>query len=193
MNSLKTLILKNRSYRRFYHDVKIENNQLSDWIDLARNSAAAKNLQPLKYIVTTNEKDGQEIFKNLKWAGLLPDWDGPIPEERPVAYIIMMMDKNISTNLYCDHGIAAQSILLGAVEAGFGGCILAAIHKKNVSEYFQIPENLEIIQLIALGKPKEMVMLDEIGDNGETKYWRDEQSIHHVPKRKLEDIIWLNR
>lgn len=186
---VKDLIYKNRSYRRFYQDVEMDNNTLLELIDLARLSASGANLQPLKYIISNKPEKNELIFKNLKWAAYLKDWDGPSEGERPSAYIIILKDNDISNNIICDQGIASQSILLGACEKGLGGCILAAINKEGIKSELKIPDRFEILLVIALGKPKEKVVIDELKDNGSIKYWRDENSVHHVPKRKLEDII----
>jgi len=187
--SLKDLILKNRSYRRFYHDQKISKETLVELVDLARHSPSAKNQQPLKYYLVYDEEDCNKVFPNLVWAAFLTDWQGPVEEERPAAYIIMMFDDNLNFSRYDDAGIAAQSILLGAVEKGLGGCIVAAVQKEKLSEILQIPDHLEIFYVIALGKPKEEISIDYIDSDKNTKYWRDEKQVHHVPKRKLEDII----
>ena len=189
---LKDLILKNRSYRRFYQSERIEKQQLIDWIDLARCSASARNAQPLKYIVSTDEPLNADIFELLAWAGYLSYWSGPEKGERPSAYIVMVHDPLISGNYLCDDGIAAQSILLGAVESGFGGCIIHSVNRNRLRELFNLSEQFEIIQVLALGKPKETVVLDEI-KNGDIKYWRDENQVHHVPKRSLEEIILETR
>ena len=185
---LKDLILKNRSYRRFYQSERIEKQQLIDWIDLARCSASARNAQALKYFVSTDESLNAEIFELLAWAGYLSYWPGPEEGERPAAYIVMLHDTLISGNYLCDDGIAAQSILLGAVEAGFGGCIIHSVNRNKLHELLNLSEQFEIIQVLALGKPKETVVLDEI-KNGDFKYWRDEDQVHHVPKRSLDEII----
>ena len=100
----------------------------------------------------------------------------------------MLNDRDISTNYFCDHGIAAQSILLGAVEAGFGGCIIASVNRKELSRLFSLSDRFEVIQVLALGKPAEKVVLEEM-QNDDYKYWRDEDGIHHVPKRPLDEII----
>ena len=185
---LKDLILKNRSYRRFYQSERIEKQQLIDWVDLARCSASARNAQALKYIVSTDESLNAEIFELLAWAGYLSYWSGPEEGERPSAYIVMLHDTLISGNYLCDDGIAAQSILLGAVEAGFGGCIIHSVNRNKLRELLNLSEQFEIIQVLALGKPKETVVLDEI-KNGDFKYWRNENQVHHVPKRSLDEII----
>ena len=185
---LKDLILKNRSYRRFYQSERITASLLTDWIDLARNSASARNIQPLKYLLSTEETLNARIFENLAWAGYLADWPGPEEGERPSAYIIMLHDTNISPNYHCDDGIAAQSILLGAAEAGYGGCMIYSVNRAKLAELLNLPEHLPIIQVIALGKPKETVVLEEMKNN-DVKYWRDENRVHHVPKRSLEEIV----
>jgi len=131
----------------------------------------------------------EKIFPKLGWAGYLKDWPGPARGERPSAYIIMLNDTTITTNYFCDHGIAAQSILLGAVEKGLGGCIIASVNKAKLAEELGIPGRLEILQVIALGEPKEKVVLEKVKDDGDIKYWRDKDQVHHVPKRSLDDII----
>ncbi len=185
---LKDLILKNRSYRRFYQSERVTVSQLTEWIDLARNSASARNAQPLKYILSTDEAFNAAVFENLAWAGYLTEWPGPEEGERPAAYIVMLHDTEISPNYLCDDGIAVQSILLGATESGFGGCMIYSVNRLRLSELLGLPEHLKIIQVLALGKPKEEVVLEEM-KNSEVKYWRDENRVHHVPKRSLEEII----
>jgi len=185
---LKDLIHRNRSYRRFYQTEKISHAQLLDWIDLARISASARNAQSLKYMLSIDESLNAQIFGQLSWAGYLTSWNGPEEGERPSAYILMLNDTSISGNYFCDDGIAIQSILLGAVEAGFGGCIIHSVNRNKLREIVNLPEQFEILHVIALGKPKETVMLEEMKD-GDVKYWRDENQVHHVPKRALDEII----
>jgi len=88
-----------------------------------------------------------------------------------------------------DHGIAAQSILLGATEKGLGGCMIATISKNDLAHALEIGPRYEILLVIAIGKPKEQVVIDALGQDGVVKYWRDNEGVHHVPKRALRDII----
>ncbi|HEY3372171.1 MAG TPA: nitroreductase family protein [Prolixibacteraceae bacterium] len=185
---LKDLVLRNRSYRRFYQSERISKTQLMDWVDLARCSASARNAQSLKYILCNDIGLNAEVFEHLSWAGYLAKWKGPEEGERPSAYIVMLHDTLITGNYLCDDGIAAQSILLGATEAGFGGCIVYTVNRIKLKEIFRLSDQFEIIQVLALGKPKETVVLDEVKD-GDIKYWRDENQVHHVPKRSLDEII----
>lgn len=186
---IRELVVKNRSYRRFYAEVKIEHETLRSLIDLARHSASAANLQPLKYMICNDSEKNAKLFKCLAWAGYLKDWPGPEAAERPSAYIIVLNDTRIAKSAGCDHGIASQSILLGAAEMGLGGCMIGSVKKKELRESFDIPDCLDILLVLALGKPKETVVIEELEPGGDIRYWRDSQGIHHVPKRKLDDII----
>jgi nitroreductase len=186
---LKQLIQNNRSYRRFKEEYRITSSLLKELVDLARLSPCAANKQPLKFFITADPELNQKIFPHLAWAAYLTSWPGPMEGERPGAYIIILGDTSISTSFGCDHGIAAQSILLGAVEKGLGGCMIASIDRPSLRDRLQIPEIFEILLVIALGKPNETVIVENIENDQDIRYWRDEQNRHHVPKRKLEDII----
>ncbi len=189
-NSLiKKLILKNRSCRRFYGKEKISLKTLKELIELARLSASSANLQPLKYIISSSQEDNQIIFPCLKWAGYLKDWGGPGAGEMPSGYVVVLGDTNISKAFGYDAGIAAQSILLGAVEKGLGGCIIASVERERLRASLKIAGNLEILFVIALGKPGEKAVIEPVGADGSIKYWRDKKGIHHVPKRALKDIV----
>ena len=186
---LKDLVLKCRSYRRFYQDVAVDNKTLRELVDLARNSASATNRQPLKYILSCSRENNALIFSTLHWAGTLKTWPGPDEGERPAAYIIILGDKEISASFGLDPGIAAQTILLGAVEMGLGGCMLGAVDKEDLHRLLNIPARYEIPLVVAFGKPKEKIILETMKPTDSFDYWRDKNEGHHVPKRKLDDII----
>ncbi len=186
---IEDLVRKNRSYRRFQQDVPVSIDTLRELVNLARLSASAANLQPLKYILSCDPETNATIFPCTRWAGYLKDWDGPAEGERPAAYVIILGDTEIRSSFGCDHGIAAQSMMLGASERGLGGCMLGALDREGLQEAFGIPERYEILLALALGKPKETVVLEEAGHDGEIKYYRDENGIHHVPKRPLDELI----
>ncbi len=185
---LKDLVLRNRSYRRFDESARVDLKTLESLIDLARLSSSGANRQPLKYLIYNDPAGCEHVFAYLAWAGYLKEWPGPEKGERPSAYIIILGDKSITDNFGIDHGIAAQSILLGAAEKGFGGCMIQSIQREGLREEINLPDRYEILLVIALGKPVEKVVLEEI-KNDDVKYWRDAGKTHHVPKRNLNDII----
>ena len=186
---IEELVKQNRSCRRFYEDHKIDTATLKDLVNLARLSASAANLQPLKYILSCSAEKNEQIFSCLAWAAYLKDWSGPELGERPSAYIIILGDSNITKDFGCDHGIASQSILLGAREKGLAGCMIGMIKRKKLQNILNIKARFKILLVLAMGKPKEEAMIETVGDDGNIKYWRDNDQVHHVPKRKLEDII----
>ena len=186
---LEELVHKTRSYRRFQQDVPVTLETLRDLVTLAQLSASAANRQPLKYILVCEPQMNAHVFPNTRWAGYLKDWGGPAEGERPSAYIVILGDTEISQSFGCDHGIAAQSIMLGATERGLGGCMLGALDREELRCLFDIPERYEILLVLALGKPVETVVIEETGPEGDIKYYRDEQGVHHVPKRPLRELI----
>ena len=187
--NINELVRKNRTYRRFYQDYPLDRSILRELVDLARLSSTGGNLQSLKYFLSSEPEQNAQIFTTLGWAGYLKDWDGPEEGERPGGYIVVLFDQNIAKIPYWDHGIAAQSILLGAAEKGLGGCQFGNVRKDELRKLLGIAEHLEILLVIALGRPKEEVRLVSLAPDGSIKYYRDEAGIHYVPKRSLDDII----
>lgn len=188
---LEDLVLKNRSYRRFYGDCKISNDELLHLVDLARNTASTANLQGLKFLIVNDESKNADVFETLSFAGRLKEWNGPKEDERPSAYIVILTDLSVGKNLDFDVGICAQTILLGATEMGYGGCMLGSIKREKMSADFNIDlEKYKISLCIALGKPKEDVRLVDVKEDGDIAYYRDEKGTHYVPKRSLKDILF---
>ncbi|MBW2491946.1 MAG: nitroreductase family protein [Deltaproteobacteria bacterium] len=184
------LIKKNRSCRRFYQEHVLDLKVLMGLVDLARLSASAANLQPLRYIISVDSKNNSQIFSCLRWAAYLKDWNGPKEGERPSGYIIILSDfKKANDFVGYDCGIASQSILLGAREKGLAGCMIASIRRQQLRSILDIDERFKILLVIAIGKPKEDVVIETVGDDDSIRYWRDSKGLHHVPKRTLKDII----
>jgi len=186
---INDLIKANRSCRRFFENHTVDLEILKELVDLARLSASAANFQPLKYILACRPETNAEIFSCLAWAGYLKDWPGPEPGERPAAYIVILGDTAISKDFGCDHGIAAQSILLGARARGLAGCMIGSVNRDRLREILNIKSHLQILLVLAIGKPREKIVIESVGPDGSIRYWRDAEGLHHVPKRPLKEII----
>ncbi len=179
---LRELVLKNRSRRRFYQD-PVNKETLWDLVDLARLSASAGNQQSLKFCLSYDQEKNAKIFPLIGLAG------NPGIEEAPTAYIVILGDTEISQSFGCDHGIAAQTILLGATEKGLGGCMVGMINRNRLRDVLDIPKRYEILLVLILGRPKEKVVIDPLGGGEETRGWWDTENVRHVPKRSLDKII----
>ncbi|MGP8080956.1 MAG: nitroreductase family protein [Dehalococcoidales bacterium] len=183
---LKDLIIKNRSTRRYYQDVPVSRETLMELIELARFSPSGGNRQLLKYFLSSDPKINDIIYNQISLGGNPPEG------ERPAAYIIIINDTQLGTYgaTEVDHGIAAQSILLGAVEKGLGGCMVGMVNRKELRKVLNIPERYEILLVLTIGKPKESFVFEPVDPNTENvRGWWDEQGVRHIPKRTLEDLI----
>lgn len=181
-----------RSFRRFRESYPVTEALMTQWVDNARQAASAANRQPLRYRIVTDRDTCAQIFDTLAWAGYLPDWKGPQEGERPTGYIVMAVDTTISTPqaALIDVGIAAQTIMLASTEEGFGGCMIQSFKKASLCQILDVPDTLEPVLVLALGRPIEDVRLVEVPEDGSIKYYRDEAGVHYVPKRSLQDVLF---
>jgi len=184
--TLSDLLLQARSYRRFQQG-PLQEEALSELLQLTRLCPSSANRQPLKYLLAWRPDQNDRIFPHLRWAASLTDWAGPGDGERPTGYVVILGDTRISRQFDLDCGIAAHAIQLGAAEQGLGACMIGSVDRAALSSALQLPEHLEIQLVVALGKPGETVVLEE-GAPDECPYWRDEQGVHHVPKRSLVEM-----
>ena len=185
---IEDLVLRSRSRRRFQESRRVSLQVLRDLVQVARLAPSAANLQPLKYILSVDHEVNARIFDCLAWAGYLTEWSGPPPGERPSAYVVMLGDLRITENFGCDHGIAAQTLMLAAAERGLGGCIIGSIEREPLRRSLAIASRYEILLVLALGYAVEEVVIEDMAD-GDVRYWRDPSGVHHVPKRQLKEII----
>ena len=188
---LKDLIAASRSYRSFDRSVPLGREQLAEFVECARLSPSSRNLQPLKFRLVTGETECAAVLPLTRWAGLLPELTIPPKGHEPVAYIVICLDLALTDNpapFQRDVGICAQSILLAATEAGFGGCMIGNFHAGELRDALHLPEQLAPQLVIGLGKPDETVRLTEIAPDESIAYYR-ENGMHIVPKRRLDDVI----
>ena len=187
---LKEILQQTRSYRRFHEDERLTTDVLTEAIDAARLCPSARNAQPLKYRLVTRRDECARLFPTLRWAAYLKDWPGPSEGERPAAYLIQLLDMRIVRDPYCDDGIQALAILLSLAERGLGGCIIKAFHAAHIHNDFHLPDYLEVRTVLAVGRPRETVVIEPMPSDGDYHYWRDAEGVHHVPKRTVEELIW---
>jgi nitroreductase len=185
---IRYLVEKNRSFRRFKQSPPVTRQDLEELVDIARISGSGGNLQPLAYYLSNDAKTNEAVFECLRWAGYLTTWMGPEPQERPTAYLVILRDNEVTTNFLVDHGIAAETIRLAAIEKGIGSCIVGSLDRAKLREALGIAPRYEILIVLAFGVPAEKVVLEPVQE-GDIRYWRDPEGVLHVPKRALKDIL----
>ncbi len=183
------MLKDNRSVRRFDNTYEIDNGILKELVGLTRYCASGRNAQPLKYRLVTSREECDSIFPFLSWAGYLTDWDGPEKNERPTGYLIQCLNTDITKNCLCDDGLQLETITLGATAIGLSCCIIKSFNKKGIKDSLHIPDNLDPIYVVAIGKGIENVVLKDMTVDGDIKYWRDENKTHFVPKRPLNQLL----
>ena len=183
----KEIVLKNRSYRRFYEEKSITEEEIKYLVEMGHLTPSGANKQPVRFVLVNSKEGCGKVYETLRWAGYYNDWDGPVEGERPSAYIVMLSPKGM--NCQHDEGIIGQTILLAAVDKGLGGCFIGNIDREELSRRINVPCGYVISLVIALGYPKEQVVIENINSDDDIRYYRDTEAVHHVPKIVLEEVV----
>lgn len=185
-NTIDTLFEKNRSYRGYNQEFVVKRDMLERIVAVNAKIASAKNQQVLRFKLVTKETGAEIITQNMKLGGLLPELHLPFPGTEPEAFIVICSTREPDRWVNMDIGIAAQSMLLKAVEMGLGGICIGAFNAAAVTEAFALPCPPQLV--LAIGKPAEQIELVSVRDGADLKYYR-ENGIHYVPKIALDDLI----
>lgn len=178
------IVKKARTYRRFQQK-PIGIDVLEELVEMARFAPSGANSQPLRYVICNNADVRKKLFPSIAWAAALKDWDGPAEGERPMAYIMIVSEKHGGINT----GIAAQTIVLGAMSKGIGACMIGALKRDQAAEAVNLDSRYNVELLIALGYPGEYVVVDDVHEGDSLTYYRDDQDVHHVPKIIADELI----
>ncbi|WP_449024805.1 nitroreductase family protein [Peptostreptococcus stomatis] len=187
--NFKELVKSNRTCRRYDGTKSITRQDLLDLVDLVRYAPCGKNKQALRFALVADEETKAKVFDNIFWAGYLRDWDGPVEGERPGGYILAFEDSNYGKAMTEDIGIAAQTLGLGARAEGKAVCIFRAYRENEIKEALGLGDNLKLVLVVAVGYPLEEVVIDDIHEGDDIKYYRDQDQVHHVPKIVTEDLL----
>lgn len=189
---LKNLVIHNRSYRSYDENRRVTREELLEFVDLTRFTASGINRQALKYRIVCEKEAADALQALTKWGAMLPQLQLPPPGKCPTGFIVICRDAAIAphpNSCLTDIGIAAQTILLAAVEKGLGGCMIGNFRPEAVQAQLGLGKDMCPQLIVAIGKPAEEIRLTAVGADGNTAYYRDENGTHCVPKRSLEDIL----
>lgn len=189
---LRELVKKSRSYRGYNQNRKVTKEELLELVDCARLCPSTTNAQPLCYYLAWKPEEVERILRLTKWAAALSDRTLPHPGKHPTALIVILQNTAIRESLTAyqkDVGIVAQTMLLAATEKGLGGCMIGNFRARELKELLSLDEKYVPMLVVAIGEPEETIVLKEVEPGESTTYYRDEQDVHYVPKRKLKDIV----
>lgn len=191
MRSVYEIVCQRRTIRRF-QEKSLPEEVLLKLVNAARLAPSGANIQPCEFIIVNDRQLIDALFPCLKWAGYIAPAGNPLAGERPVAYIVVLVDiHRKKKGGEVDAAAGIENILLTAWEEGIGSCWLESINRKQIKKILKIPHHLVVNSVVALGYPKEQPVLEKF--RGSIKYWKDKGGVLHVPKRKLEDIVHKNR
>ena len=181
----------NRRSIRCFKDMPVSRQILERCVNAARLAPSAANLQPLEYIIIDDEQLLAQVFSTLKWAAYINPAGDPPQGRRPRAYVVILKNKEIGVpaSVY-DIGAAMENMILVALEEGIGSCAIGSVDRDKLSRILSVPGDYEIPLVLALGYPDENPVEDHF--DGSVKYWKDEEGILHVPKKRLEAVLHWN-
>jgi len=180
-----------RTIRKFTQE-PIPKQILTRIVEVARLAPSANNRQPLRYLIVNDPGLCDQVFAHTRWAGMLGPAGTPKEGERPTAYILLLVDTELDWRWSAhDIGAAAQTIMVAAQNHRIGTCWMGAIDKAAIASLLDIPGKYRLDTLISMGYPAERSVYED--EQGDVKYYKDEQDTLHVPKRRLEDILWYNQ
>ena len=182
------LVSEARTCRRFAQDARIGQDDLNWLLECASRAPCGRNAQVLRYVLVSSPEKCAELFVHTRWASALKDWDGPAEGERPTAYIAVLTPRESTAIMHMDAGIAAQTIQLAAHTRGIGCCMHASFVRPACMEVLQVPADMQIALILALGMVREERRLAPMPANGDFAYWRDAQGVHYVPKRSVSEL-----
>lgn len=183
--SLDTLLHRNRSYRGYDPTRTVTREELMKMVDATTLVPSGKNQQALRYRLVTAEESGK-VLPLIRLGAALPELHLPFPGTEPRAFLVICSTVPENPVLDIDLGIAAQSLLLKAVEMGLNGIIIRAFDPRMMQEAL----GLELVPLlvIAIGKGAENIFLKPVEAGESLNYYRKD-GVHFVPKLKAEDLI----
>ena len=190
--TLKELVIANRSCRGYDRSRKVTKEELTEMVDIARLTAASVNMQPLKYYLVYEDEEAALLNSLVKFGANLPELGLPFEGTEPPAFIVICNDLEIAANperYMKDVGIVAQTITLAATEMGLIGCMIGNYNKDKVREALELSDKYTVELIISIGKNAEDIRIVDLEEGDSHKYYRDENGVHYVPKRKLSDVI----
>ncbi len=178
-HTVDELLTKNRSTRGYKKAYKVSRQELERIVGVCTRIPSARNQQVLRMRLVTHDSGADKVLPLVKMGAALPELHLPLPGTEPEAFIVVFSTVPENPMVDIDLGIAAQSMLLKAVEMGLNGLIIAAFNRAKLQETLALPYTP--LLLLAIGKGNEHIELKPIDESESHAYYR-ENGVHIVPK-----------
>ena len=185
-HTVDELLLKNRSTRGYKKAYRVSRAELERITAVCSRIPSARNQQVLRFRLVTHDSGADQVLPLVKMGAALPELHLPFPGTEPEAFIVVCSTIEENPMVDIDLGIAAQSMLLKAVEMGLNGLIIAAFNRTKLQEVLALP--YPPLLVLAIGKGDERIELTPIGEGESHAYYRKE-GIHYVPKVRAGELI----
>lgn len=185
-HTVDELLTKNRSTRGYKKAYVVSRAELERIASVCTRIPSARNQQVLRMKLVTRDSGADKVLPLVKMGAALPELHLPFPGTEPEAFIIVCSTIEENPMVDIDLGIAAQSMLLKAVEMGLNGLIIAAFNRTKLQEALALP--CQPLLVIAIGKGDEKTELVPIAEDESHAYYRKE-GVHYVPKVRLADLL----
>ena len=184
-HTVDELLTKNRSTRGYKKAYKVSRSELERIAGVCTRIPSARNQQVLRMRLVTHDSGADKVLPLIKMGAALPELHLPFPGTEPEAFIVVCSTVAENPMVDIDLGIAAQSMLLKAVEMGLNGLIIAAFNRAKLQEALSLP--YPPLLVLAIGKGDEHIELKPIDESESHAYYR-EGGVHYVPKVRNLDI-----
>lgn len=192
--SLNTLLVKNRSIRRYRQDFTVTEEQLRTIVEVNVKLGSAMNRQALRFRIVADDSEGDVNAASTDKVNALRDilFREPARPESARAYIIVYSTIPEERYIDIDLGISLQSMALKAAELGLNCLIKGNIDKEGLSSLFGTGDGLEPVAVLCVGKAAESVFLKPVpagsSDEPDLKPYTKE-GVHYVPKLQMDTIL----
>lgn len=135
---------------RAYQDKPVPREKLEKILEAGRLAPSARNIEPWHFIAVTDDEKRKALSKGL-YAKFL--------RQSPLV-IVACGDKKASSEWYAiDVALALENMVLTAVSEGLGTCCVGSFNEKEVKEVLKIPDNFEVLVMLAVGYASEKLDL----------------------------------
>jgi nitroreductase len=141
--------IRKRYSCRAYQDKPIEADKLQKLLEAARLAPSAKNLHDWRFVVVTEKEKKQRLSEAANNQSFIAG-AGAVIVACSISDYVMRCGQPAGP---IDVAIAMEHMCLAATELGLASCWVGSFYPDKVRAVVNVPENVTIIELLAIGYP----------------------------------------